>query len=515
MSTLHRTKPTGKHKHESSAGQHKKMAKARPVAFIALLSFLALIAASAVPPAAAADGPPIVNGLFYGDGDSAVYVPYSTSEHGSTVYVYSEGTTLYVALVIDRSVNDNVCSPRGDEAYPQDAGWTNHRNCKRLTDSEYVTFELTCSATQESWSWRQGYARKVDGAWISDNAIPEGGIAPPGYTSASSWTWNLNNYEANYPAVPWDLYMGGGPTADIANWKSPFDSNNPDRVLGLDAYPSTGPIGFSPYYQWEWPMVYEWSADVPACASGGLSLYLGPSHHSPIKNGDPDGNDDPLRDRGDLPDTYSTLNASNGPAHEFVLINEVYMGLLRDPELDGQPTMSATGDDADGISDEDGVHLGSQYWTNGNTVNIHISVLGSAPSADVGMWLDWDVNGTFECSEFYQFTDLTVGSTNTVQVTVPDEETYTVGDPVHMRVRIFDDESNAPGGSLDCTDFVGLVTNGEVEDYVWPFSPTAIFLKDVSAKPAMGNYPLLWLGLILLALVTTIALFRLSQRKTT
>ena len=53
-------------------------------------------------------GPPTVNGLFYGDGDDIYYTLLSTSYFGSKLYAYYDAPSnrLYVALVVDRSIND-------------------------------------------------------------------------------------------------------------------------------------------------------------------------------------------------------------------------------------------------------------------------------------------------------------------------------------------------------------------------------------------------------------------------
>ena len=86
---------------------------------------------------------PTVNGLFYGDGDENQYVLYNTSIGGSKLWYTVYGNTLYVALVVDRSVNDNVFAPKTNKEYNQSAGWENHRDAKRLTDSEFAEFSLT------------------------------------------------------------------------------------------------------------------------------------------------------------------------------------------------------------------------------------------------------------------------------------------------------------------------------------------------------------------------------------
>jgi hypothetical protein len=250
-------------------------------------------------------------------------------------------------------------------------------------------------------------------------------------------------------------------------------------------------------------MVYEWSADVSVCGSEPLFILTGHSHHSPGKNGDEDDpfNDaDPLLDFGDLPDTYSTNSGSNGARHQFIL-GAPRLGGFVDFEKDGHPSSLANGDDLTAIDDGEGVTRDpSSEWQNGNSVNIDLNVQNCTGTADVAMWLDWDQNGTFEADEYYTFLDQACGSVNTVSLIVPGPEDYTVGSTLNVRTRIFSDETAAPGGSLDATDFSGVAANGEVEDYSWEFGPTAIALSDFSASNASSRLsPILMAAFGLLA----------------
>ncbi|NQU41233.1 MAG: hypothetical protein HQ523_14890 [Lentisphaerae bacterium] len=105
---------------------------------------------------------PTVNGLFYGDGDSLNYpaTPYASSTGGSDLFITLQSNTLYVALVVDWFVNDNVFSPKTNTALTASAGWTQHRTLVRAIDSEFAPFTLTLgSGTNEQyWAWQQGTA---------------------------------------------------------------------------------------------------------------------------------------------------------------------------------------------------------------------------------------------------------------------------------------------------------------------------------------------------------------------
>jgi hypothetical protein len=483
--------PSAKRHQESTFNRrHSRIWLLLRVMTVAVIMALTIFSQGALPSVRAA-GPPTVNGLFFGDGDDSLYIPYATSEYGSILYIYFDNPTLYVALVVDRSVNDNVFSPASNKAYTQSAGMNPPRDAKRLYDSEFASFTFECETVPLSWTWQMGYAGKPGATWIADHTVGGGlGTPPPGIVSASSLSWNMNTYEAKpYPTgVPWNMYVFGT-TNDL--WKSPFDPANPDTVPGLDGYPPTGPIGYSTVYEWEWPMVYEWSLDLAAAGCGGNPLFLvtGQSHHSPSKVSDE--NDDfppltpsPFYDFGDLPDSYGTLDASGGPAHVITVDGARLGAVAPDIEPDGQPGTFATGDDALGTLDEDGMTVNTTpRWQNGNTVSVNLDVQGTTPTgtADIGMWIDWNGDGDFgDAGEFYLYLDRPTGVVATESFVVPGASIYTVGDTLNVRVRIFNDEADAPGGSLDATDYLGAATSGEIEDHQFYFGPTAISLLTLS-----------------------------------
>jgi uncharacterized repeat protein (TIGR01451 family) len=186
-------------------------------------------------------------------------------------------------------------------------------------------------------------------------------------------------------------------------------------------------------------------------------------------------------DYGDLPSSYNnTILGDNGPRH---LIGSLRLGANIGPDPEGQEDPAAALDTFD-----DGVTRGTGNWTNGATVSINLDVQGGA--ADVGVWIDWGGDGTFDpATDFFSFSGLPAGA-NVVQITVPNNSVYAVGRAVNVRVRAFD-PANLPGGSLDAGDFVGFATNGEVEDYRWNFGPTAVTLNSLAARAEAGDLPLL------------------------
>ncbi len=182
-------------------------------------------------------------------------------------------------------------------------------------------------------------------------------------------------------------------------------------------------------------------------------------------------------DYGDLPNTYSTTEASNGPWHW--IRTDLKLGACVDGEIDGQPEpmagMNVGGDDNNtglvtlgdcgaGNDDENGVAFtsplipGTQSCVTVNAMNM----TGSA--AVLQGWIDFNGNGTFESGE-----QLTTGSFAGGGASVPN------GGLVNALL-CFDVPANAtfqggaafsrfrlsPSGGLSPT---GGAVDGEVEDH--------------------------------------------------
>jgi hypothetical protein len=255
------------------------------------------------------------------------------------------------------------------------------------------------------------------------------------------------------------------------------------------------------------------------CADNPFFVNTGESHHSPAKNGDENDEFPPcvgdacfLSDWGDLLDSYSTLSASNGPRHRFV-INGPNLGFLVDAEIDGQPTVGATGDDAANDDDDDGVIRDPDTgWHNGSNVKIDFEVSCPGTDAVLAVWIDWDNDGAFQSDEFYSFAGVPCNAVYTGTITVPGSGTYVEGATVAVRVRLFADDTATPGGSLDAADFQGAALNGEVEDYLWAFTPTAVTLERFEASSAAGNHLVLVVEIVILLGVAAFILRRRSTR---
>ncbi len=455
------------------------------------------------------NGPPTVNGLFYGDGDDIYYTLLSTSYFGSKLYAYYDAPSnrLYVALVVDRSINDNVF--RGGDTgtgYMTSAGWGGgggqQRNAVKLTDSEFAGFTFACEVGDplRTWAWQQAYGCAPSSAsnpWASRaDCGPGSGTPPPSYQSSSSFVWNINNYRDKYGTTappsgspPWNMYTYGAATSA---WKSPFASANPNTVIGLAGYPAATnandlsqgpPITFSNVHEWEWSMVYEWSINLGPgganCGANPIYLVTGLSHHSPLKEGTgsamakygqyqmeewcgeendcfpPTGggeNPNPFSDWGDLPDTYGTTSANNGARH-YLKVNAPYLGQDIQSEPDGQPTTNALGDG----NEEDGIII--------DLTGQAITAFVSNGPALLGGWFDWNNDGDFnDAGEFFSWNNVASGS-NTLPFTIGTGFNFQTATQLYARFRIFSNASAAPGGSLEQADYRGMATNGEAEDY--------------------------------------------------
>ena len=231
--------------------------KTRPIRVILVTCVAAALLM--VVPATAYATPPTVNGLFYGDGDHSRYFFLTRDTAGrADVYYYLAGNALYLLVLVDDSVNDNVFGwskkHDPDRAYVESAGWGQEHSAEKLIGSDHLGIRLSCGSN--SWSWYQDYAYNLVDQndptrtdWRSDPYGPDaagGGSPPPGLiSSASSLQWNLNH-------SLWDMTLGDLIRNDNTKWKS-VDADDDDDVTDED-WPT-----YNHTYAWEWAMAYEMS----------------------------------------------------------------------------------------------------------------------------------------------------------------------------------------------------------------------------------------------------------------
>lgn len=173
-------------------------------------------------------------------------------------------------------------------------------------------------------------------------------------------------------------------------------------------------------------------------------------------------------DFGDAPaERYPTFFEQNGALH--IIDPEVHLGERIDAEPDGQPDHTCTGDDLDGVNDDDGVIFTAPTGTDQAT---YVEILASRPGY-LNAWMDFNNNGSWADSEEQIFRDeLIPGGQSILMVPLPEN---IAEPPIFSRFRF----STEPGLS-----FVGIAIDGEVEDYY-----ANIIIDDVAAPGDEAEIP--------------------------
>lgn len=157
-------------------------------------------------------------------------------------------------------------------------------------------------------------------------------------------------------------------------------------------------------------------------------------------------------DFGDAPDPlYPTLLISNGAYHKKI---PPFMGVSIDPEPDGQPDPSASGDDNNpfGFDDEDGVWWACNFVPgHANTVKVTVTGAGF-----LNAWFDFNIDNDWADQNEQIFTNVPflVAGTYDLTVNVPLNVSFGT---TFMRYR-FSTQQNLT--------YTGLAPDGEVEDYM-------------------------------------------------
>lgn len=200
------------------------------------------------------------------------------------------------------------------------------------------------------------------------------------------------------------------------------------------------------------------------------------------------------RDFGDLPDgtggtpDYSSLTtlANDGARH---ILGHIKLGAAIDGEADAQPSATANGDDAAGVDDEDGV-TPTGNWSDGTG---HVDVVVAGGSGCLSGFLDfWDgatigPDGNFASANETIITNqhVTVG-TNTFNFTLPTDAADSGAFFARFRL-VPDDDGDGSCSDQALIGLKGQVYDGEVEDYLFNFDPTAVTLSDISARPQTNS----------------------------
>lgn len=195
-------------------------------------------------------------------------------------------------------------------------------------------------------------------------------------------------------------------------------------------------------------------------------------------------------DLGDLPDTaagvgannYETLLANGGPSHP--LVPGLHIGATVDVEADGQPNLTADGDDSNAApDDEDGVAQASLLFLPSIPQNVQATVTNTTgTNARLCGFVDFNRDGDFADlgeNSSIAVADGATGLAVLLPFTAP--AGTTTGD-VYARFRLSSDTAGA------CTAN-GIASDGEVEDYLGQVPPQDLGdLPDTAAGVGTNNY---------------------------
>lgn len=234
-------------------------------------------------------------------------------------------------------------------------------------------------------------------------------------------------------------------------------------------------------------------------------------------------------DYGDLPDTdgvglsYPTnsIDGGEGLGAGHLRDGSLFLGACVDVEGDGQPDLMADGDDGntlgapgrvegvcDPTNDEDGVSAVGD-WRDGTA---ELNVVVSGGDSCFNYWLDWGDgttasstgDGDFDAGDHVIANRAVTSGLNALTFTIPAGSVN--GASWYGRARLTPRDANggcslasAYGGVAVPT---GLVKGGEVEDYFYGFSPTAVQTQNVSAAGVSSPLPVIALALMTLSLLT-------------
>ena len=179
------------------------------------------------------------------------------------------------------------------------------------------------------------------------------------------------------------------------------------------------------------------------------------------------------RDYGDysgIPSTSSVINAA------------LKLGANVDPEIAGQANLSASADDAAGLTPDDEDGMAIPFLRQGLGAVLRVAANNaSGATAYISAWIDFDNSGTFSAGEQIatdiQVPNSTVNGTFSLPFTVP--ATADTTPFVGVRVRI-----NSTTGAAAIGD---LATTGEVEDEVIQIQPAVVGVGNVVFKDANNN----------------------------
>jgi hypothetical protein len=154
-------------------------------------------------------------------------------------------------------------------------------------------------------------------------------------------------------------------------------------------------------------------------------------------------------DYGDAPDSFGTVNASDGAFH--TIVESIRLGAALDAEVDGQASADARGDDVANLDDEDGVVLPTSLVIG----QVAALTVDASVAGKLDAWIDYNGDGSWaEAGEQVLVSAALTAGPNLLQLNIP--ATALIG---HSFARF----RFSTAGGLAPT---GAAADGEVEDYL-------------------------------------------------
>ncbi|WP_232603102.1 GEVED domain-containing protein [Photobacterium carnosum] len=175
---------------------------------------------------------------------------------------------------------------------------------------------------------------------------------------------------------------------------------------------------------------------------------------------------------------YATELVDSGPRH-MTEASTPYLGVNNpDNENDGQPTVTADGDDSNGLipDDEDGFIQPAinNILVSGDILSLIVPVVTSGNDNLYG-WIDFDASGTFDADE-RQTANITVSGNEQLDFNVPADVQF-MDSFVRLRICSSTETCDSPtGGSGD----------GEVEDHVILLKPQGDLALTLAMDPSVN-----------------------------
>jgi subtilisin family serine protease len=156
-------------------------------------------------------------------------------------------------------------------------------------------------------------------------------------------------------------------------------------------------------------------------------------------------------DFGDAPVRYPTLLADNGPFHRRTAL---FLGTQIDAEPNGQSSVNATGDNTNGVNDEDGIVFPMTLIVSSTTTTQSSYVVTSSGAGRMDAWIDFNGDGDWSDSGEQIANALAIPAGRSIQ-------SFTLPAGVFSGITYARFRLSSVGG-LNVT---GPAVDGEVEDY--------------------------------------------------